>query len=263
MDMHRSFRCRLAAVIVAACAAGATAQTMLGPSPYTCFDDSPFSGLSFNYFHLETFEDHAFNVPGASASAGGVTSVVFGPSIHDSVDCDDGVIDGSGLLGDSFFSGSPDITFTFSEAVLGGLPTHAGIVWTDGGGGAVVTFEARDRDGALLGTASGSHADGSNNGTTAEDRFYGVIHADGILSIRIRHTSGGLEVDHLQYGGGESAPPCPADFNQDGGIDGADVEAFFVAWEAGDASADVNLDGGIDGTDVETFFAAWEAGGCG
>lgn len=55
---------------------------------------------------------------------------------------------------------------------------------------------------------------------------------------------------------------CPADFNQDGGIDGADVDAFFAAWEGGDSSADVNQDGGIDGSDVSTFFAAWEAGGC-
>jgi hypothetical protein len=56
--------------------------------------------------------------------------------------------------------------------------------------------------------------------------------------------------------------PCPADFNNDGGVDGADVEAFFNAWEAGDPAADVNGDGGIDGADVETFFTAWEAGGC-
>jgi hypothetical protein len=55
---------------------------------------------------------------------------------------------------------------------------------------------------------------------------------------------------------------CPADFNNDGGVDGADVEAFFTAWEAGDSEADVNGDGGIDGADVETFFVAWEAGGC-
>ncbi|MBL9000111.1 MAG: right-handed parallel beta-helix repeat-containing protein [Phycisphaerae bacterium] len=55
---------------------------------------------------------------------------------------------------------------------------------------------------------------------------------------------------------------CPADFNQDGGVDGSDVDAFFAAWEAGDAAADVNQDGGIDGSDVDTFFAAWEAGGC-
>ncbi|MBL8999632.1 MAG: right-handed parallel beta-helix repeat-containing protein [Phycisphaerae bacterium] len=58
------------------------------------------------------------------------------------------------------------------------------------------------------------------------------------------------------------APSCPADFNQDGGIDGADVDAFFAAWENGEASADVNRDGGIDGADVDTFFAAWESGGC-
>ncbi|MBX3409703.1 MAG: hypothetical protein KF859_07430 [Phycisphaeraceae bacterium] len=56
--------------------------------------------------------------------------------------------------------------------------------------------------------------------------------------------------------------PCVADFNQDGGVDGADVEAFFIAWEAGDGSADVNQDGGIDGSDVEFFFIQWEAGGC-
>lgn len=55
---------------------------------------------------------------------------------------------------------------------------------------------------------------------------------------------------------------CPADFNQDGGIDGADVEEFFNAFTAGDQSADTNQDGGIDGSDVETFFVAWEAGGC-
>jgi hypothetical protein len=56
--------------------------------------------------------------------------------------------------------------------------------------------------------------------------------------------------------------PCIADFNQDGGVDGSDVEAFFAAWETGDASADANADGGIDGADVETFFIAWEQGGC-
>ncbi len=56
--------------------------------------------------------------------------------------------------------------------------------------------------------------------------------------------------------------PCPADFNQDGGVDGADVDAFFAAWESGDSAADVNQDGGVDGSDVDVFFTAWEAGGC-
>jgi len=58
------------------------------------------------------------------------------------------------------------------------------------------------------------------------------------------------------------SPPCPADFNQDGGVDGADIEAFFIAWEAGEPASDVNADGGTDGADIETFFTAWQAGGC-
>ena len=57
-------------------------------------------------------------------------------------------------------------------------------------------------------------------------------------------------------------PACPADFNRDGGVDGADVEAFFAAWEAAEPDADVNQDGGIDGGDVGGFFEAWQAGGC-
>jgi len=56
---------------------------------------------------------------------------------------------------------------------------------------------------------------------------------------------------------------CYADFNNDGGVDGGDVEAFFSLWETGQSGADVNNDGGVDGGDVETFFALWEAGGCG
>lgn len=57
-------------------------------------------------------------------------------------------------------------------------------------------------------------------------------------------------------------PPCIADANEDGGIDGEDVTAFFALWENGNACADANEDGGIDGADVDSFFAVWEAGGC-
>ena len=61
---------------------------------------------------------------------------------------------------------------------------------------------------------------------------------------------------------GGGCPVCAADFNQDGGVDGSDIEAFFIAWEAGDTCGDVNLDGGTDGSDIEAFFVTWEAGGC-
>jgi len=59
-----------------------------------------------------------------------------------------------------------------------------------------------------------------------------------------------------------AAPPCPADFNNDGGVDGADVEAFILAWQSGDAAADVNQDGGVDGSDLPAFFLPWQNGGC-
>ncbi len=55
---------------------------------------------------------------------------------------------------------------------------------------------------------------------------------------------------------------CPADYNADGGVDGADVSDFFNDWEGGSFRADVNCDGGVDGSDVSVFYAAWENGGC-
>ncbi len=53
---------------------------------------------------------------------------------------------------------------------------------------------------------------------------------------------------------------CGADINCDGGVDGADIDAFFGLWETGDETADINADGGIDGDDVGAFFLTWEAG---
>ncbi len=53
---------------------------------------------------------------------------------------------------------------------------------------------------------------------------------------------------------------CAGDFNCDGGIDGGDVDSFFVEWESGGPPADLNLDGGVDGADVQFFYAHWEAG---
>lgn len=190
----------------------------LGPTPYLETADSPFDFDSdgvvlepdegFSYGHLEDFEDNSLNTPGVTASAGNP----YGPGgVTDSVDADDGTIDGSGTLGHSFFynPGATGIRFTFNAGVLGALPTHAGIVWTDGSG--TITFEAFDASGISLGTISGTHAMGppsSPSGDTAEDRFYGVIDMGGISAIKIKNGSGGIEVDHLQYGH-QSGPPIP------------------------------------------------------
>ena len=56
--------------------------------------------------------------------------------------------------------------------------------------------------------------------------------------------------------------PCPADFNQDGGIDGSDLEAFFTTWQEGLPAGAVNQDGGVDGGDLEAFIVPWQNGGC-
>lgn len=170
----------------------------VGPSPYLSFADSPFTQV-FTYFHLENFEDGVLNTPGVTA-AGSSLSVIGPGGNTDSVDADDGTIDGSGTLGRSLFAnpGSTGITFTFSAAVLGFLPTHVGIVWTDGAG--TTSFQAFGPGGLLGSLGPVAIADGSFLGTTAEDRFFGWVDLGGISSILITNTSGGIEVDHLQYG---------------------------------------------------------------
>jgi photosystem II stability/assembly factor-like uncharacterized protein len=57
-----------------------------------------------------------------------------------------------------------------------------------------------------------------------------------------------------------SPPVCAADYNDDGGVDGADVESFFLDWAASEPNADINDDGGVDGADVESFYILWMAG---
>ena len=178
---------------------------LIGPLPYLSSANSPFAPfLGFSYFHLEDFEDHMFNTPGVTASAGVVTRSIPGVApFVDSVDGDSGPIDGSGLSGDSFFAsnGAAGITFTFNAGILGALPDSAGIVWTDGFN--PIRFEAFNASGVSLGVLTGNHADGGFSGTTAEDRFYGVTNAGGISRIMISNgttSDSGIEVDHLQYG---------------------------------------------------------------
>lgn len=205
---------------VAVIAPRPAAAQLIGPSPYLAFDNSipgagtaisPFSGLSFgNYFHLETFEDGLFNTPGVVSSS---ETIIVPGSITDSVDADDGLIDGFGIDGHTLFGDGPSgIFFNFVAGALGGLPTHAGIVWTDGFG--TVTFQAFDAQGQLIGTLNGDHPGPTISGETDEDRFYGVIAPGGISSIFISNSSGGIEVDHLQYGlgagGAGAAAPEPS-----------------------------------------------------
>jgi len=199
----------LLAVLIGLLGEAHAAASFFGPTPYLSFANSPFNGPSFSYFHLENFEDGVLNTPGVSASPGWV---VAAPSaLTDSVDGDDGSIDGSGTAGWSLFSNgtSSSLTFTFNAAALGGsLPTHVGIVWTDVGnatpvvGFGGVSFSALDAHGVSLGGIGPvTLGDGNAAGGTAEDRFFGVTNSDGISQITISMSnSTDWEVDHLQYG---------------------------------------------------------------
>jgi hypothetical protein len=194
-------------------ASSALAGSTSGPKPYTSFSDSDLNGVDFSggYLRLEDFEDNQLNLLGVTASAGDP----FPPGgITDSVDADDGATDGSGTAGHSFFSsaGSAGITFTFDKDALGSLPTHAGIVWTDGLG--TLTFDAFDENGISLGavgpvSSAGVFPDDNFSGGTAEDRFFGAQNDNGISKIFISNSDGGIEVDHLQYGAVSAIEPPP------------------------------------------------------
>jgi hypothetical protein len=185
------------------------AASSIGPIPYLSFSDSPFDGGPFSWFYLEDFEDGLLNTPGVSVGPSSVAIAVGG--FTDSVDGDDGVIDGSGSNGHSLWSNfaTSMFAFDFSAAALGNLPTHVGLVWTDAGnvtvgsyGFAAVTFEAFDENGATLGISTPIVlGDGAISGQTAEDRFFGAINDGGISRIEIRSPgTNDWEVDHLQYG---------------------------------------------------------------
>ena len=205
-------------IVFPAVGTDARGADFLGPTPYLSFEDSPFNGLSFGYFYLEDCEDGHFNTPGVSAS-GGFVDPPPRPT-NDSVDGDDGEIDGFGRNGRGYYAaGRNRLTFTFNADVLGSLPTHVGVVWTDVGhtngpfGYGTVIFEALDRNGDSLGTIGPEPVgDGRCEGQTAEDRFFGVIDGGGIWKITMRMPeSGDWELDHLQYGLGEPFTTLPVD----------------------------------------------------
>ncbi len=184
--------------------------TIIGATtPYVSTADSPFDGLAFDYFHLDDIEDDLLNTPGVSASAGAPRNRVAEAGLIDSVDADDGAIDGSGLDGNSFHISIPsdgtgplEIVLSFSALDLGALPTHAGLVLKDISDGTTATFEAFDNLGGSLGS-SASSLSSTEQGVTDEDQFFGAINASGISAISIRldiDVGGGFELDHIQYG---------------------------------------------------------------
>jgi hypothetical protein len=192
----------MAAAILLAAAAPAEAQ-LLGPTPYLSQADSPWTPADFDVFHLEDFEDVLFNTPGVAASGPGICITGIGGACFQGGPVDSVGNGGNPQLGHSLFANG-SITLTFDAAAFGGrLPTHAGLVWTDGNN--PITFEAFDQNGVSLGTVIGNHATGGFTGETDEDRFYGAVHAGGISRLTIFNPPG-IEIDHIQYGFAAAIP---------------------------------------------------------
>ncbi|MBL9121251.1 MAG: hypothetical protein JNL80_15180 [Phycisphaerae bacterium] len=247
----------LAALVVGS---GASGQVMLGPVPYLSGDDSPFD-VSHPSFVVEDFEDGLFNVAGVESNKG--TSDIYGPgALADSVDGDDGVLDGLGTAGKALYSatGPQGITFSFNPRILGGYPTHVGVVWTDGEGD--TSFTAWGPDGNLLGTVGPIYiSDGSIYGGTSEDRFFGTIAACGISQIHISNACCGMEVDHLQFSFAPISPAGQADFDADGWVDAADLAILLGAWGPcpgrGCCPCDLNASGAVDAADLAILLGEW------
>ncbi len=186
---------------------------LLVPTPYRQASDSPFAGACktfASYYHLATFEGDGGLPPGTTGNGAKYPGAGASSNITDSVDGDDGFPDGappdSGSNHpcpgcQSYFVGGGTLSFTFDGAALGGLPTHAGLVWTDDGNMATVTFTAYGVDGGVIASQAvpGIGTPGIS-GETDEDRFFGVVFPGGVSRITLSHSGGGIEIDHLQIG---------------------------------------------------------------
>jgi hypothetical protein len=211
------------------------ALTSLGPLPYASAADSPLAANPAWTTHIEDFEDGVLDTPGVveiplgpgvglpDPPPGGVDPIPgiilpAGPNT-DSVDGDDGVIDGSGNGGrslesvrySSLLSGTVPsfLRYRFEPSASGQYPRAFGCVWTDGEPGSYVELSVGEVGVPVRETIAFliPVGDQAADGGTAEDRFFGITSDAGIVDITIESHyhdfvgAGGrnsFEIDHLQ-----------------------------------------------------------------
>jgi hypothetical protein len=163
----------------------------------------------FNTTHpiiIEDFEDNAVH-PFIAEINGEILPPNYFSNLTDSVDGDDGVLDGSGNNGRSFFSEQRSIRIKFARPV-----PAAGLVWTDGDPlSASVILEAFDAAGNSLGAQDyGKLGDADITGETSEDRFLGAMNLAGIGGLLVTNTpdGSGMEIDHVQWYEFVPEPTC-------------------------------------------------------
>jgi hypothetical protein len=96
--------------------------------------------------------------------------------------------------------------------------------------------------------------------------FQGIVSDVPIGRVNFRSVLGAVRdsvLDNVRLGDAlPMCPACAADYDNNGGVDGGDLAAFFADFESGEACADVDQNGGVDGGDLAYFFEVFEAGGC-
>ena len=86
--------------------------------------------------------------------------------------------------------------------------------------------------------------------------------SDGYTIVGSARTSAGVQGFILDLP--RPAPPCPADVNDDGAVDGFDIGLVLGAWgpcAGATCTGDINADGTVDGFDLGLLLGAW--GACG
>jgi PKD repeat protein len=187
--------------------------TTYGPTHYASFEDSPFISFKENSsFYFEDFEDGALNVPLSIDPS--VGRILGDNQLADSVDEDDGIIDGYGTQGMYYQALTRKITLQFNQN-NGSYPSFAGLVITDALISKSFSFEAYDQEGTKIAEIGPlTIGDDKQTGETAEDTFVGFESNDNSMQIKaIVITSGyDFEMDHIQFGySTESTVPTPPD----------------------------------------------------
>lgn len=252
----------LGAVVLAVPALGVPPVYFSELWPYKSFDDSGLKALGDYWpLGLERFEAGKISVPGLTISPG----FVLCDSLYiDSVDEDDGSIDGYGREGCTWYVNAPKVTVSFDKETLGYYPTSVGIAWTDIGGGSPrdgygkIRFAVYDEIGTMVGERLYEEevGDGQRTGETAEDRLVLVTWYGGIGAVSMTvETSSDWELDHVQW-----VYVCRADCTYDGKLDINDYICFQRWWRLREPGADYNYDGKFDVNDFIAYKADFTRG---
>lgn len=214
-----AYRVQVFAIVTSMCAAVHGGVTSFGPLPYTSIHDSPFdlSGAGSQFF-LEDFEDGSLDLP-PNVSAGCCLEIRSPGPLTDSVDADDGSIDGDGRGGHSLTSTRMTVLptnplsyetllgpFDFAFADPSQLPTSVGFVLTDAIYRSGLIIGVLDEAGVNWRFEFVNLMDQQYDGGTTEDLFFGITGDVGIRRMGMYMFGSTAddfqrsEFDHFQFG---------------------------------------------------------------